>query len=293
MAGTGNTTTDALADSLNTVVMSARLVREYEGVMPQLVDLITLTPNMGLSWHEIDLAQLTASAITESTDLDDNPQQLSDAKLSVTPTLVGIHTLITDRMAVRISTVTLAKIGSLAQNAIQRKKDEDGLVVLDGATTSLSGAGTTLTTGHISAASNRILSNATEAAVPPINAVLHGFQLRDIETELTGGIGTYTDVSEFTARVFQEGFRGVINMARVFEDGNITIDGSDDAKGGVFAKMGIVLVQGRAPRAAVDRKENIGGGATALYIYDEYAYGERSAGNWLYEIYSDATAPTS
>jgi len=29
-----------------------------------------------------------------------------------------------------------------------------------------------------------------------------------------------------------------------------------------------------------------------LYHYDEYAYGERSSGNWLYEVISDALAPT-
>jgi len=28
-------------------------------------------------------------------------------------------------------------------------------------------------------------------------------------------------------------------------------------------------------------------------MYDEYAYGERSAGNWLFEVISDATTPTS
>ena len=36
-----------------------------------------------------------------------------------------------------------------------------------------------------------------------------------------------------------------------------------------------------------------GQNTVTLYLYDEYAYGERSAGNWLFEVYSDATAPTS
>ena len=61
----------------------------------------------------------------------------------------------------------------------------------------------------------------------------------------------------------------------------------------MFAQEAIVMVQGRAPRTATVRREDIGGGATVVYLYDEYAYGERSAGNWLFEIQSDATAPTS
>lgn len=289
---TGNTTTDALAESLPTLIASARIVRENEGAMPQLCDKVTLGEGVGLTWNEVSLAQLTAQAVNETTDLN-NPQQLSDSLFSITPTVVGIETFITDRVAARISKNALAKTGALAQNAIQRKKDEDGLTVLDGATTSLSGAGTTLASGVISAAVVRISSNSTEPGNPPYRCVLHGYQIRDIQDELTAGVGTYNVPEGLTARVFSEGFKGMIGGAMVYEDGNISIDSADDAKGGVFAREAIVLVQGRAPRVEPKRRPERGGGGTSLYHYDEYAYGERSAGNWLYEIYSDATAPTS
>jgi len=95
-----------------------------------------------------------------------------------------------------------------------------------------------------------------------------------------------------TARVFSQGFRGMIAGAQLYPDGNITIDSSDDAKGGVFAQEAIVLVQGRAPRMVAERAEEIGGGATRVYHYDEFAFGER-LDTWGCEIYSDATAPTS
>lgn len=288
----GDTTTQALADSLDTVVASARQVREYEGVMPNLVDKVTLDEGTGTGWREVDMAQLTAQTITETTTLD-NPQQMSDSLLTITPTVTGIQTLVTDRVASRINKKAYAQIGGLAQKAIQRKKDEDGLVVLDGATTSLAGSGTTLTAGHIAAGVYRISSNATEPGNPPYRCVLHGFQIKDLYDELTAGVGTYPTGEGLTPRVFSEGFRGMIAGAQVYEDGNITIDGSSDAKGGVFAQEAIILVQGRAPRTATVRREDIGGGATVVYLYDEYAYGERSSGNWLFEVYSDATAPTS
>jgi hypothetical protein len=289
---TGNTTTGSLADSLPTVISSARIVREQEGVMPQLVDRKKLGEGIGLSWNEVSFAQLTAQSVTESTELN-NPQQLSDTLLTITPTVIGIQTIITDRVAARISKNAYAKIGSLAQNAMQRKKDEDGLTVIDSATTSLCGAGSTLTSGHITAAVTRITSNATEPGPMPIRCVLHGYQIKDIFDELISGIGTYTVPDGVTARVFSEGFRGAIAGAQVYEDGNISIDAFDDAKGGVFSKEGIVLVEGRALRTEPRRRPEIGGGATELFMYDEYAYGERSSGNWLYEILSDAAVPTS
>ena len=178
-------------------------------------------------------------------------------------------------------------------NAIQRKKDEDGLTTLDGATTSLSGAGTTLTSGIVAAASYRITSNATEPGNDPIRTVLHGFQIKDIHDEITAGVGTYPVGEGLTARVFAEKFRGMLAGSQVYEDGNIAIDSSDDAKGGTFAQESLVLVQGRSPKTVPVRREEIAGGSTEIFVRDEYAYGERSAGNWLYEIYSDALAPTS
>ena len=290
----GDTITQSLADSLDTVVASARQIREQEGVMPNLVDKVTLEEGTGTSWREISMSQLTAQAITETTRLD-NPQQMSDTAFAITPTVVGIQTLITDRVAARVNKKSYAQLGSLAQNSIQRKKDEDGLAAIDGATTQLNTANASLASGFIAAAVYQISSNTTEPGNPPYRAVFHGFSLKDIWDELTAAVDTAerSDISGITARVFTEGLRGKIAGCEIYEDGNLTIDDDGDAKGGVFAQEAIVLVQGRSPRTATIRREDIGGGATVMYLYDEYAYGERSAGNWLFEIIADATAPTS
>jgi len=288
---TGNTTTDALADSLPKVLSSARIVREFEGVVPQLVEKVTLGEGTGLDWHELKYDQIAAQPVTETTVLD-NPQQLSDSLLTITPTVVGVLTVITDRVGARIAKIGFAKIGSLGQNAMQRKKDEDGIAVFDGFSNSYCGAGSTLASGYISAAMAQITGNATEKAKPPYRCVLHPYQIHDIKDEIVAGVGTYPVGEGLTARVFTEGFSGMIAGAQVYPDGNIIEDSGNDMKGAVFAQEAIVLVQGRAPRMAPVRDESLGGGATKLYHYDEYAYGER-LDTWGAEIYSDATAPTS
>ncbi len=290
---TGWTITGSLADSLDDVRSSARIVREFEGVMPQLVEKQTLGEGIGLSWQEITYAALTAQAITETTELD-NPQQLSDTLLTVTPSVVGIETFITDRVKARINKKGLSKMGSLAQNAIQRKKDDDGLTVLaSGATTAEPGAGATLTSGYIAAASFNITSNTTEPGNKPIRCVLHGFQMKDLYDELVAGVGSQIVNEGVTARVFQNRFDLPIAGAEVYEDGNITIDSDADAVGGVFAQEGIILVQGKAPRIVAVRNEKRGGGGEHVYHYDEYAYGQRNSSVWSWRMKSDATAPTS
>jgi hypothetical protein len=293
--GVGWTTTGSLAESLDDVRSSARIVREFEGVMPQLVDKVTLGEGIGLSWQEITYAALTAQAVTETTDLD-NPQQIADSLLTVTPSVVGIETFITDRVKARINKKGFAKIGSLAQNAIQRKKDEDGLVIFaSGLGTADPGAGNTLTSGYIAAAAYNITSNATEPGNKPIRCVLHGFQLKDLFDELVAGVGTSVLTEGPSARVFANKFDLPIAGCEVYEDGNITIDSSADATGGVFAMEGILLVQGKSPRVVSVRNEKRGGGGEHIYHYDEYAFAERpsSGYGWVYSMVSDATSPTS
>jgi len=261
--------------------------------MPHLVENQTLGGGIGLSWDEIALSKLQATRVTETTDLQ-NPQQYEDSLISITPVVVGVHTVVTDRVRDRLNKKVLAKMGSLGQNAIQRLKDEDGLTVLGtGATTCSPGAGNPLTSGHIASAKVNLSSSKTEPAKPPYRCVLHGFQIHDLFKELVAGVGTYTTPEGMTARVFQTGFTLPIAGVEVYENGNITIDGSDDAVGGVFPQEGIILVQGKAPRVVSERKESLGGGAEVVYHYDEYAYGLRNSTTWLMTIKSDATQPTS
>ncbi len=292
MAGSGWTTTSALADSLDDVRSSARIVREKEGVVPNLVTKETLGEGIGLSWQEIKYDQLVAQAVTETTELD-NPQMIADSLISITPTVVGLETFITDRVQKRISKKGYARMGVLGQNAIQRKKDEDGLVLFASATgTADPGAGNTLASGYIAAAASNITGNTTEPGNPPIRCVLHPFQIKDLYDELVAGIGTYALMEGPSARVFSQGFMLPVAGAEIYPDGNIEIDSSNDAKGGVFAQEGIILVQGRAPRVIDVRNEKRGGGGYHVYHYDEYAYGIRLS-NWVYLMESDATAPTS
>lgn len=293
---TGETYTTSLADSLETIIAAARAVREYEGVMQRLCENVTLEENTGLSWREITYAKLTAGAVAENQRVW-NPQQFSDSAFSLTPSMTVIHTFVSDRVRRRLNEKALAKMGGLAQNAIERKKDIDGITMLDGATNSRPGAGSTLSTGVIAAAATNIRSNTTEPSKGAIRCVLHGFQRKDLRDELTAGIGTYPIPEGKTARIFEKGYAGSIDNVEVFIDDNISIDSSDDAKGGVFAEEGALLVQGKKPWTDTRREPDLGGGGESIWLYDEYIYGERLAANttsaWVWEILSDATSPTS
>lgn len=286
----GNTTTGSVSDSLDVVAASARSRREYDAVVPQLVDRVDLDANSGTGWREILFEQLAAQAVTETTVLD-NPQQYDDSAITITPQMVQIQTFISDKVDRNLNTKALAQMGALGGEAMMRKKDEDGLTAMDGSTTQLGTANTPLQVGDIANARYRITSNATEPGPMPISGVFHGFCIKDFFDELVAGIGTYPIPEGSTATVFQGGFNLPIASVSIHEDGNITIDGSGDAKNFVFSKSAWVLVSEMALRTETRREPHIAGGGNSLFLTDSYAYGERSAGNWSYELIGDATAP--
>lgn len=289
---TGWNTTGSLADSLEDVVDSARLVREFEGVMVRLSERHDKSENAGTAWNEISLAQLTAAAVTELTK-NENFQQMSDTLLSITPTFVQVVTFVTDRTKARIASNVAALIGQLAQNAMQRKKDQDLLTVAQAATTDLGTSGNPLSFGQVGAAVARIRGNTTEPAISAIYHVAHSFGLKDIQDEIEQGLGTYPVPNGLTEEVFRRGFMGTIAGAEVFRDDLITIDATPDAEAVTFAREALVLVDGLGPRAETERKPRWGGGGDIVTLTDEYGIGERSAGNWMYSHTHDATSPTS
>lgn len=292
---TGPTTTGSLTDSLPYSIAKARQIREYDGTFMRTTDQTTLKEGEGLDWNEISIAQLNAQAITETTTLN-NPQQLADTLFTITPQVAGIHIKATDRTWARIAGVvkSQANVGKLAQNAMQRKKDEDYLALAATMSTGASpGTGNPLQSGHIAAAKANIRSNTTEPAMGPIHFVAHGFQIKDIRDEIVAGIGTYNIPAGMTEQVYKRGYQGMtVDSVNIWEDGNITIDAVPDANAMVHAEEGVVQVQGRSLKRFERVLPDYGGGGKEWFWYDEYAYGIR-ASYWCYLLKSDATAPTS
>lgn len=289
----GDTFLTTVEDGLDTVIASARTTREFAAdVMLKVCDRQTLASGTGSAWREWLASQLTAQNYGEHDEID-NPQELDGSVLSFTPQLSAVQTFIGKRVQERLNPKAYATFGQLAQEAISRKKDEDGLALFATATTTLCGSGTTLASGHITAAVRRITSNATEPGPMPIAAVLHGYGIQDLQNEIVAGVGTYPIPSGYTEQVFKTGFRGMIMDANVYEDGNITITSTPDAAGAVFSKMAVICVQGMSPWTDRRYEPQKGYGGWNVWLKDEYVWGERSPGNWMYRILHDATAPTS
>ncbi len=290
----GETLSGTLADSLPTVIADARIIREYDGTWQRTCDVRTQEEGTGLNWIENSIAQIAAMDITETTN-NENAQQLADTLLQVEPTMVQILLKITDRTYRKIAKIVSSKFGPLAGNAMSRKKDEDYLSLFPSFSDATDpGAGQIFTAGNISASKAQITSNVTEPTDSPVFAILHGFQIKDVQDEIIDGTSATLPVpSGISQDWFVNGLSGVIFGVTIFEDGNITISGTD-ATGAVHAKEGVVAVNGMTIKTEERRDPAFGGGADEMFMTDEYAFVERGSANpWAFQQTSDATAPTS
>lgn len=288
---TGDTLTSSVGDALNTMVAAARMVRDYDAVVPKTVDRQRLAEGTGLSWIEDRVELLSAQNVEETTILD-NAQQYQDTKFSVTPTYSGIMTFISNRTMMRNdSKVTGLLRGQAMSRALQRKKDTDGIAQFALFSTTLAGTGQTIVSGFISAAASRIKGNATEPGRGTINAVLHPFHIKDLQDEIVQGIGTYAVPEGLSAEMYRRGFNGTITGVNIWDDGNIAVV-SSDARGAIYTNDAIVLVEGMSMKSYDRFRPDKGAGGTEYYLYDEYAYGQRRD-VWGFGLLGDATAPTN
>ena len=292
---TGWNTTNTFSDSMDDIRDSARTVREFANVMGRLVDMERLESNTGLNWKEIALSKLTAQNIQETTDLEENPQEIVDSLFTVELTQVGMSVVMTDLAKVRITTKVASKLGVLTENAMARKKDIDYIAIAQSATADLGTAGNPMSSDLISAAVANVKGNTTEPWDGVIHAVMKTFQLKDLQDEGVAGLGTYPIPQGLTEQFMRKGFSGTLFGANIHTDDNISVDSSDDAIAFVFgggAGGAIVAVEGVEARRVTERKEGIGGGAEIMYCTDQYGTGVRQQA-WMRAITADSAAPTA
>jgi hypothetical protein len=284
--GLPTTTASAIDAVIQTVIAEAQFTEQHRNVMANLVRKYTIGKGEGDSVDIPKFGTVTAQALTEGVDMA-NPQQLTTSKVTITPGEVGAQIILTDKAVRAANTDLLRAAGRVLGNAMAKKQGQDLLGLLDGFSQSLPGAGTSPTLAHLRAARSR-LHGATEPAPMKHFAVLHPYQWDAIAADLSP-TGTYPVPDGMSESVIRDYWVGRVLGMDVFVDGNITVDGSDDAKGGVFSKESMVLVTMK--KWSVERERDASLRAWELNVVADYGYAEYED-SWGVEFYSDASTPT-
>lgn len=295
---TGVTGTTVIDNSFRPMLDASKFIIEHVPVMDKLVVKESIPAGQGgayrvPTWNTLNDAQ----DLQEGVDVT-QAQQLADSIESYTPTEVGHLVSITDRVKKTVGPKVIAAAGKLMGEAMARRIDKDGLTMLDGFSLALGSAGTALTWEHLGAAKTAIHGGGGGAAAlfepaprsAPVYGVFHPHQTWIVAKDFAPA-GAIEFSSGFTVDVMKNAkVPSRIAGLELYEDGNLTIDSSDDAKGGVFSKEALILVMDEMPESRQEDSARSRGTIivqTTWYIYAEHR------DKWGREMLFDAVMPVS
>ena len=234
------TTSSTLSELYTNITQEAIFTFQETSVMRPLVTLYPLSGSGKVAEVPVYPA-ISAAAVNEATDLSNTAVNPTSA--TITASEIGVMTTLTDLGANSASRNVGADIGKLFGEAIAKKVDTDLVGLFSSFTTNTGGAaGTELTADLLFKAQAQLRTLSVPA---PYYGVFHPKALFNLKKTLTqaGYSGTATAISEIGNEALRNGYIGRIAGIDVFENANLSIDGSDDSVGGVFhpASIGLAM----------------------------------------------------
>lgn len=287
---TGVTNTAAENNLFAKIYERAFLIARAQSVMLPLVTVYN--DSVGIEDRVFtQRAQATAQSVAEGTDYQ-SPDVLSKSQIAaLTPGEVMAQAKIT-RRELRNDPTAREDAAQELGSAMATKIDQDLLSVFSsltgGAGSTIGGAGVNLTWGHVLAGQVQLEANNINGEM---QCVLHNYQAHVLAkaVNLTQDLaGIPEAVKNGLARKFWVGQYGGVTFYR---SPNITIDGSDDAIGGLFTPEAIAIDFREMPTPLPEEWDQ-SARECEMNIYADYAYGVRRP-KYGVPIKSDASVPTS
>ena len=291
-------TTDAvLADTVPTVLESARFTSEFIAEMSKLVWNIRKELHDGKNVNIPFWGTVTARALTEGVD-NTTSETMEDTLVTVTPSEVGVKIILTDKLVRDNNEDVKAAAGRLLGNAMEVKRDIDLLGQFASAATSL-GSGGTATMGQLAAARAILKGNPVSKGGPAPGGLVmvhHPYVTLDLIDVLTPLVPVAGTTSVSMAPMADDVIRNYA-VGRLFgmpwiEDGNIDIAATaNSARGGVFnTGEGSAIILATALTWEVEPERDASLRATELNVVGEYGVGFYDS-DWAVGLIHDATLP--
>ena len=254
-------TPSTLDDLFANIIAQARFTAEEQSLMAGLVTRYDIGSQAGKTVQVPKYPAITAAALTEGTDMSSTT--VSTSSVTITVAEVGAQVVLTD-MAAMGAGDPANELGTVLGNSIATKIDTDLLALFDGFSTALGSAGTEITVADIFKAAATLRTNKAQG---DMFAVLHPYQAYAVKAGLTNTFANPNGgVKQNEAMV--NGYCGTLAGIDIYESSLISIDGSDDAKAGVFSREALALAMKRDFQIERQRDASLRGwelNATAIY----------------------------
>ncbi len=281
------TATDLSAGQI-AMVGTARYTYEHNAVMTNLVTRMTLGPGEK-SLYIPKFGTVTARDLTDGVDMTE-AQSLTITGTTHTTDEAGCKVIITKKLRSQLKEDAYKAAGKVIGNAMGKKIDQDGLSLFSGLDSGSSNAGTSFAIGYLHAYIGQCYGQSEPVPLPLVT-VLHPYHYHEVSTNINTP-GTSNMPPELQMQYLMNYYRGNEKLwnAPIFVDGNISVDGGDDAYGAVFSKMAFIYLVGWEPENWVEYDGSLRG--WEIGIVADYAFVEEDGTYGRYLLH-DASAPTS
>ena len=258
MAATTSTTLD---DLFANIILQARFTAEEESLMLGLVTRYDIGNVAGKTVQVPKYPSITAAGLTEGADMSSTT--VSTTSQTITVSEVGAQVILTDLAAMGAGNPA-EELGTVLGNAIATKIDKDLIALFDGFSSSLGGAGTEITVADLMKAAATLKTNKARGQMA---AVVHPWHAYQLKANLTN---TFVNPNggDLQNDAMRNAFVGQIGGIDIYESSNVSIDGSDDAKGAVFVPEALAIAMKRDFNLETQRDASLRAfelNATAIY----------------------------
>ena len=233
-------TTGNLENAQRIIIASARYTEEHNAPAMNLIEQFTL-PKGSKQVTVPKVGQMSMSDLVDGQDMIDE-EDIGMTTVDLTASEVGAKIIITDKLARQSAENVFSIIGRQLGDGMARKKDTDVTALYSGFSTDIGSAGRSMSLANVSATVAYAKGNKFGSQV---YIVQHPFAVWDIANTAVTASATYPVPAGWSAELLGNFFSGLrpINGVPIFEDGNITIDSSDDAVGVCADRSALAVVK--------------------------------------------------
>ena len=263
-------TTGNLENASKIIIAAARYTEEHNAPAMALIESFSL-PKGAKQVTVPKVGQMTVSDLVDGQDIVDE-EEIGMTTVDLTAAEVGAKVILTDKLVREQQNNVFTMIGRQLGDAMARKKDTDvhSLYASLGASlspTSLGAAGAIMKASNVAAAVAFAKANKFGTQI----YILHH---PNAVADLAYNVATFAGSSELTGgwsvdllKNFYSGLRR-INGVPIFEDGNLSVDSSDDAVGVIADKSAMAVLN--SVETKTERQRDASLRATEVVITSDY-----------------------
>ena len=280
-------TTGNLENAQKIIISAARYTEEHNAPAMALIESFSL----GKGEKQVTVpkvGQMSVSDLVDGQDIVDE-EEIGMTTVDLTASEVGAKVIITDKLLRQSAVNVMSIIGRQLGDGMARKKDTDVHALYSGFSTSLGAANTTMSLANTAGAIAYAKANKFGSQVYIIQ---HPNAVFDIANTAVTASTTYPVPKGWSEDLLGEFFSGLrpLNGVAIFEDGNLTIDASDDVVGAIADKSALCVLNSVTTKTERQRDASLR--ATEIVMTSDYGVFELDDSRGA-SLTMDASAPST